>query len=284
MALPQTPTLVLFSADDFVETMDGGDDDDKNDAKNNDQEIDRTSSGGATLMECLAVDETERLKDRLKRELFQLGASYDRGFGANSAARDKALRVIKNLEQLNQEKNAAGGIDGELLTSPLTGVWRMVWTTAFDVLSLQASPLTIIGAVHQVVEPPIITNVIDWIPRAELLLPPNVLPSSLFRAKVKTRASSRTNKPNRVGLVFEAVQIQPLEVLGMKLDVFPPLGWDIPRLPQELIDSLLPALNIDAAESPGYFDVTYLDDEVLIIRQNEPGGLFASIRVDSLDS
>ena len=31
-------------------------------------------------------------------------------------------------------------------------------------------------------------------------------------------------------------------------------------------------------DGPSYFDVLYLDDDMLVIRQNEPGGIFISVR------
>jgi len=40
----------------------------------------------------------------------------------------------------------------------------------------------------------------------------------------------------------------------------------------------------DDTDKPGYFDVEYLDDELLIIRQQAPGGVFALVKVDSYDS
>lgn len=213
-------------------------------------------------------------EERLKRELFQLGASYDRGYGASSRANEKANSVIERLEQYNAESNASRGIEGlqdiDMTLSPLAGSWRMVWTTARDVLLLEASPVFKTGSIYQVFEPPVVRNIIDFIPRIQSLLP---LPSSLVRATVQTRANMREGKPNRVGLVFESVEVAPLEIFGMAIDVFPPLGFDLPKLP-----------GTDEADGPGYFDVTYLDDELLVIRQNAPGGLFALVKVDSIEA
>jgi hypothetical protein len=215
-------------------------------------------------------------EERLKRELFQLGASYDRGYGASSSAREKALSVIERLEQYNTEMNASRGIEGGLedsdmnISSPLAGSWRMVWTTARDVLILEASPFFKTGSIYQIFDPPVVTNVIDFLPRIQSLLP---LPSSVVRATVQTRANLRQGKPNRVGLVFESVQVAPMQIFGMAIDVFPPLGFDLPKLP-----------GTDEADGPGFFDVTYLDDELLVIRQNAPGGIFALVKVDSIEA
>jgi hypothetical protein len=220
-------------------------------------------------------------EERLKRELFQLGASYDRGYGASSSAREKALSVIERLEQYNTEMNASRGIDGidigssledtdMNVSSPLAGKWRMVWTTARDVLILEASPLFKTGSIYQVFDPPVVTNVIDFLPRIQSLLP---LPSSVVRASVQTRATLRQGKPNRVGLVFERVQVAPMQIFGMAIDVFPPVGFDLPKLP-----------GTEETDGPGFFDVTYLDDELLVIRQNAPGGIFVLVKVDSIDA
>ena len=230
------------------------------------------------ILECATVDES----DRLKRELFPLAASYDRGYGASPRARQQVQSILEQLEEQDKENDAdaARGISGSESTmdmnesSPLRGNWRMIWTTASDVLLLEASPFFSTGAIYQVFDPPVVTNIIDFSPRIQTLFPPTLVPNTLIRAKVQTRASRRTEQPNRIGLVFERVQIQPLQVLGQTLDIFPPLEANLPQLPG--------SMNTD--EGPGYFDVTYLDDELLIIRQNAPGGLFALVKVDSIEA
>lgn len=209
--------------------------------------------------------------ESLKKKLLQLGASYDRGFGASPSARQEALRVMETLEAFNPEMDAARGITGDA-QSPLEGSWRMIWTNAQDVLILAASPLSTVGAIYQVFTPPVVTNIIDLLPRAQALFPPSFLPQSLLRAEVTTRASPRRDKLNRVGLDFEAVKVRPIEVLGFDAGNLPPFGFDLPKLP-----------GIDPDTSPGYFDVTFLDGDLLIIRQNAPGGVFALAKVDNND-
>jgi hypothetical protein len=221
----------------------------------------------ATLLESI-LDEPAT---SLKAKLLQLGASYDRGFGASSSARQEVLGVIDGLEAVNPETNATRGIAGDE-PSPLEGSWRLIWTTAQDVLVLAASPLSTVGAIYQVFAPPVVTNIIDLLPRAQALFPPSLLPQSLLRAEVTTRASPRRDKMNRVGLVFEAVKLKPIEVFGYDAGQFPPLAFDLPKIP-----------GTDLESSPGYFDVTYLDSELLIIRQNAPGGLFVLAKVDGND-
>ena len=221
-----------------------------------------------------------------KSKLLQLCASYDRGYGATPNARAQVQALVDKLTEYNPTDFAAQGINGDILLTgakgsgpsdpPLKGIWRMVWTTALDVLNLGANPISTPAAIYQQIEPPVATNIIDFIPRAQSLLPSQLLPSSILRAEVKTRACERKNMPNRVGLVFESVKLVPLELLGVSMSNFPPLGFDLPKLPS--------AFGVgDGTDGPGYFDVLYLDDDLLIIKQNEPGGIFVSIKVDDCD-
>ena len=155
--------------------------------------------------------------------------------------------------------------------------------------------ITAPSAIYQDIRnPPIATNIIDFIPRAQTLI--NFSPlSSLLRAEVTTRASSRRGYPDRVGLVFEGVKLQPIELLGQKVTGLPPLTVDFtwPRSLVEQLASFVPGLDNYLglsndggemnADSPGYFDVEYVDDELLITRQQAPGGLFALVKVDNCD-
>ena len=91
----------------------------------------------------LASSDSVEEAARLKRELYQLAASYDRGFSATSRARTEANEIIEKLSVLNPTKEASKGIDGNDYSKddvPLKAVWRMIWTSALDVVSLGASP------------------------------------------------------------------------------------------------------------------------------------------------
>lgn len=231
----------------------------------------------------------------LKRRLYQLAASFDRGFGATPKARDEVDGIIRRLREINPTENAARGIDGDGEEVPLRAIWRMVWTTAFDVVSLGASPFAAPSAIYQdISDPPVATNIIDFIPRAQTFLPASVSPPSLLRAEVTTRASSRRGMPDRVGLIFEGVKLQPIELLGQKVDNLPPLTVDFlgPRNFLGQLAESIPGMDLESLgltgdgkdvdpDTLGYFEVDYLDDELLIIRQNDPGGVFALAKVDS---
>ena len=244
-------------------------------------DVDDTSS--EELYHESSYDLPERTE--LKNNLLKLCASYDRGFGATPKSRRDVDEIIQQLESLNPTPSgASSGIEGDAFINsnnsvsrpPLEGIWRMAWTTALDVLNLGASPITSVGAIYQVIEPPIATNIIDLIPRAQALFP-TAFPSTLLRVEVTTRASYRPNMSNRVGLTFEAVRVKPKEIFGMNADSFPPLSFDLPRI------NLQDIPGVDPQTAPGFFDVTYLDEDMLIIKQNAPGGYFVSIQVPDCD-
>ena len=94
-------------------------------------------------------------RQALKTQLFALAAACDRGFGASTKERDAIAAVIERLQLLSPEAEPTRGLfphnDDATDTAPLEGVWRMVYTSAFDVLSLAASPLTIVQGVYQVI-------------------------------------------------------------------------------------------------------------------------------------
>ena len=238
---------------------------------NNDSEENDSTTTTATAS-------TIKTIESLKQELINLGASYDRGYGATSRSFAQADSIISKLEQMNPEQNAIRGIDGnsggddDTLSSPLAGNWRMVWTTAADVLTLNANPFTTVGAIYQVFDPPSVTNIIDLLPPFQTLLGSER--GSLLRAKVQTRAYEPTtkkegNNKNKIGLAFESISLEPVELFGNDVGFLPPLGFDLPRTPFE-----------------GFFDVIFLDENLLIIQQNAQGGLgglFVLTKVDNFD-
>jgi len=119
-------------------------------------------------------------------------------------------------------------------------------------------------------------NVIDLASRLTPLIP---LPladrlSSVLRLKVFTEARARST--TRVGLQFRRVVAAPLELLGVKGVSFPQLQAMLPQA------ALLDAAQTTGAFSngndlPGYFDILYLDENCLIIKQFS-GGMFVSVR------
>lgn len=143
------------------------------------------------------------------------------------------------------------------------------------------------SAIYQVIDPPIATNIIDFIPRAQSFFPPSIAPPSLLQAEVLTRGYSRNGKPDRVGLVFEGLKLQPVELLGQKVDGLPPLSVDL-TWPSKVLAPFVPGMMDDMeasrndADALGYFDIEYVDEELLVIKQ-QGGGRFALVKVDSYD-
>lgn len=238
------------------------------------------------------ADESEAMaseRTELKSALFNLCASYDRGFAATPRAQKAVDEVLLKLEAVNpMPVNASRGIQGQPHSiddgsPPLEGIWRMVWTTAQEVLNLGASPVAIPGAIHQVIDPSGATNYFDFIPRPQQFFGTSAA-STLLRAEIKSRSSPEAkklkNRSNRVALTFESVKLVPVEVLGQKADlrelgdraneyrlrtvgagVVPQLAFDNPEI------NLKDLPGVDPEKSPRYYDVRYLDDEMLILKQ-----------------
>ena len=148
----------------------------------------------------------------------------------------------------------------------------MIYTNALDVLSLAASPITLINGIYQIIERDGTScNIIDLSPRVQALLPPAFVgEGSLLRLKVITKSFSKSN--NRVGLAFKSIQIIPKTLFNQKIKLPFQLGG---TLPQSL---LFPDKEDSTSSSPGFFDVIYLDEDTLIIRQNNVNGYFISIK------
>mmetsp|Transcript_29204 Transcript_29204/g.32766 ORF Transcript_29204/g.32766 Transcript_29204/m.32766 type:complete len:283 (-) Transcript_29204:298-1146(-) len=209
--------------------------------------------------------------ENLKRDILALAASYDRGYGATPNVKEKMDGYISELASYNDEITgedvATGfGTDEYDLSSPLDGVWQMVWTTAFDVLSI-ATPISTVSAIYQVIDTSksSAVNIIDLIPRVQSFLPPQI-PTPITRLNVQTTATRRG--PKRVGLIFNSVEVEPIKNV---VELPFPIKVDFPTKNLENLWSDF--------DSPGYFDVSFVDQNMLIIQQNVPGGCFISVKV-----
>lgn len=237
--------------------------------------------------QCTAADDSELFlgppvaqatREQLKAELIAAAAACNRGFGATRADRERIDTLFRALEPLSPTAVATAGFEGGADDggAPLAGLWRLIYTTANDVLSLDVSPIAGVGAVYQLFEPPSdVTNIIDLYPRLETLLPVGTLRSA---TRLRVMTSARARSETRVGLTFYAAKAEQRALLGVDVSkVFPALGGPIPRLPGSVGTD--PATDT----SPSYFDVCYVDEGLLLIRQNSPGGVFAAVRVDAAE-
>ena len=129
----------------------------------------------------------------------------------------------------------------------------------------------------------------DNISRRRLLanLPPDAASKLATTTRLRVQTRARPRSATRVGLSFERVGAEQLAILGQAVPDWlprpavdlPQLGLDVQRRIFNVGDDEDPR---DAASNPAFFDVMYLDDELLVIKQGSPGGLFAAVAVDDL--
>ena len=224
----------------------------------------------------------------LKSKLFAACAAADRGFAASPADRAEIEALLDELSPLSPIEEPTRGIADGAADAPLRKCWRLVYTSASDVSTLAANPLASLGGIYQDArELPVVVNVIDSFPRLLANLPPEAASKLATTTRLRVQTRARPRSATRVGLTFERVGAEQLAILGQevpdwlpkpKVDL-PQLGLDVQRRIFNVGDDEDPR---DAASNPAFFDVMYLDDELLIIKQGSPGGMFAAVAVDDL--
>ncbi|KAJ1619002.1 hypothetical protein T492DRAFT_603798 [Pavlovales sp. CCMP2436] len=207
----------------------------------------------------------------LKADLVRACALCDRGFSARPATRRRIDELVQQLIPLSDVEDCTAGLDGTIdgRPTPIVALWELVYTDAADVIALGANPFIVVGSVYQDIrQPPVSLNLIELSPRglnAQLSL------DTTFRLKVSTRAYVRS--PKRAGLSFEQVGGTPLTFLGAAI------------LPSFAPPSLnLPSSQEQAETGRAYFDIKYLDEDMLIIKQSSPGGYFVSVRASDFSN
>mmetsp|Transcript_16108 Transcript_16108/g.42472 ORF Transcript_16108/g.42472 Transcript_16108/m.42472 type:complete len:302 (-) Transcript_16108:27-932(-) len=224
----------------------------------------------------------------LKSKLFAACAAADRGFAASPADREEIEALLDELSPLSPIEEPTRGIAEGAADAPLRKCWRLVYTSASDVSTLAANPLASLGGIYQDArELPVVVNVIDSFPRLLANLPPDAASKLATTTRLRVQTRARPRSATRVGLSFESVGAEQLAVLGQavpdwlpkpKVDL-PQLGLDVQRRIFSVGDDEDPR---DAASNPAFFDVQFLDEELLVIKQGSPGGLFAAVAVDEL--
>ena len=224
----------------------------------------------------------------LKSKLFAACAAADRGFAASPADRAEIEALLDELSPLSPIEEPTRGITEGAADAPLRKCWRLVYTSASDVSTLAANPLASLGGIYQDArELPIVVNVIDSFPRLLANLPPDAASKLATTTRLRVQTRARPRSATRVGLSFERVGAEQLAVLGQavpdwlpkpKVDL-PQIGLDVQRRIFSVGDDEDPR---DAASNPAFFDVMFLDEELLVIKQGSPGGMFAAVTVDEL--
>ena len=249
------------------------------------------ASDGQAIDEQRSSLQTALVRDELKLQLLRACAACNRGFGASEMDRAFVDSLLESLSRTNPCEDATAGVEGSesaerwvgrglenadyldptVANGPLEGTWRLIYTNASDVLSLDSSPIAGVGPISQEITlPASVVNVIELYPRALSLLPVGALRTST-RLRVGTRARARS--PTRIGLTFETIGIEARDLLGVDVTKLLPM-LSIP-LPRPLGDN---SAGADSDDSPAYFEVRYLDSDLLVIQQNQPGGAFVLSR------
>ena len=224
----------------------------------------------------------------LKSKLFAACAAADRGFAASPADRAEIEALLDELSPLSPIDEPTRGLAEGAADAPLRKCWRLVYTSASDVSTLAANPLASLGGIYQDArELPVVVNVIDSFPRLLANLPPDAASRLATTTRLRVQTRARPRSATRVGLSFERVGAEQLAILGQEVPDWlprpavdlPQLGLDVQRRIFNVGDDEDPR---DAASNPAFFDVMYLDDELLVIKQGSPGGMFAAVAVDEL--
>jgi len=248
--------------------------------------------GGAESSAPYDIEEpaAEPTKDvaALKSKLFAACAAADRGFAASPADRDEIEVLLDELSPLSPIEEPTRGIAEGAADAPLRKCWRLVYTSASDVSTLAANPLASLGGIYQDArELPVVVNVIDSFPRLLANLPPDAASRLATTTRLRVQTRARPRSATRVGLSFERVGAEQLAILGQEVPDWlprpavdlPQLGLDVQRRIFNVGDDEDPR---DAASNPAFFDVMFLDEELLVIKQGSPGGMFAAVAVDDL--
>lgn len=224
----------------------------------------------------------------LKTRIFAACAASDRGFAASTADRAEIEALLEEISPLSPIEEPARGILEGADDAPLKACWRLVYTSASDVSNLSANPIAAPGGIYQDARNlPVIMNVIDTKPRALDNLPPAAAAAVATATRLNVQTRARPRGPSRVGLSFESIEVEPLQLLGMDLPSWlPPLKVDLPQLGLDLQRQVFGVSADedprDSASNPAFFDIMYLDDDFLVIKQGSPGGMFAAIKVNDL--
>mmetsp|Transcript_47947 Transcript_47947/g.113006 ORF Transcript_47947/g.113006 Transcript_47947/m.113006 type:complete len:311 (+) Transcript_47947:103-1035(+) len=216
------------------------------------------------------VDTTARkaTPEELKRQFLVAAAGANRGLAAAKEQRRALLDLVEALEGVQSEKS--GGVapndDPELL-----GRWRLLFTSAFDVLSLGAIPLVLPGQIFQNVYERdgegmlTVDNVVELSPATEPILSAMSFGSTL---QLVVTARGVKQGTDQVGISFEKSRLQPLSLMGQDVSaLFPPLD-----VPLELPQDVRTATDIMAQ---GSIRTTFLDEDMRIARGAAGNGLYS---------
>jgi hypothetical protein len=119
--------------------------------------------------------ETKDQINKIKSELFSVCATCDRGFGSTFEDIQKIDNLVTSLQSLSSLNDWTIGLyprNNSETRALIQGVWKLAYTTAYDVLSLSGNPLTQLQGIYQVISSDgSSVNVIDFAPKLQTIFP-----------------------------------------------------------------------------------------------------------------
>eukprot|EP00904_Undaria_pinnatifida_P009657 jgi/Undpi1/5821/HiC_scaffold_2.g01095.m1 len=204
------------------------------------------------------VDAMESVAE-LKGRLLKRAAGVNRGLNCREEEQKEFVDIIERLEAQNPNTTPNYGFsDG---TSILSGEWKLIFTSALDVLSLGLLPGIDVGQVFQNIseDGTEIANIVDLQPKAAPVFERFM---GITSARLKVLAASSVEGDRRITLSFRSSQYSPQTLLGRDVSAtLPPLKFSLPQIP-----------------GAGWVDTTFIDDDIRVARAFG-GNLFVLARV-----
>ncbi len=203
----------------------------------------------------------------LKQELLVSVTDVNRGLASTSSNRRAILNIIRALERTASTEAGSGSLvspsatlDWTASSAKVTGKWRLLFTTALDVILLGCSfpPFTPqIGSIYQNIRMDsstkaasfIVENVVNFAVPGSFLLARLGMEDTTATLRVYANGTCDASRPKRLYLRFERARLEPNLLLGNEVqDRLPPL--DIPL----------------RGTAVGWTELTFLDDNLRIFR------------------
>lgn len=183
-----------------------------------------------------------------KNTLLSLCVGLNRGFNAREVERASISDLIGKI--CASQPNGPECFTTESASSAIAGEWKLMYTTALDVLSIGINPFVEIGQIYQNVnfDGSQVNNIIEIQPKLAPVLN-RLIGSSLTRLTVTARGTPEGR--NRIRISFSGIRAEGVSILGKTLEPIPEFLRDI-------------SVSFSSVSSAGYFDTIYLDDDLRI--------------------
>eukprot|EP00548_Thalassiothrix_antarctica_P001255 CAMPEP_0194143040 /NCGR_PEP_ID=MMETSP0152-20130528/12251_1 /TAXON_ID=1049557 /ORGANISM="Thalassiothrix antarctica, Strain L6-D1" /LENGTH=281 /DNA_ID=CAMNT_0038842269 /DNA_START=32 /DNA_END=877 /DNA_ORIENTATION=+ len=218
------------------------------------------------------IDTTANNKaEELKVELMALAESTKRGFEATQEERNKATRIIKQLETMNPTSDPASpyypDVTGIISGPNVCGKWTLVYTDAPDITSLdRTTPTATLGRIGQECNPPYVKNVIEWKrPEWAAALPFSGNDDSRIVQKICTKATASPDDPLTLDLKLAGIELVNPDASSVEGNFFDSISNS--GLPAGLLQQNGPISIEGPLTAPfGKAKILYLDDTLRILR------------------